>query len=87
MDDRSDRRIRACACIRTCVRSTSDCRNTLFTMWHVFLTRFTSETLSSSLSDESAIKRGCNSEKVSVSDLVGLEFEDWGVDDVFPMSW
>lgn len=42
--------------------------------------------LSSSLSDESVIKRGCNSENVSVSDLVGLEFEDWGVDDVFPMS-
>lgn len=50
---------------------------------------FTSETLSSSLSDESVIKRGCNSEKVSVSDLVGLELVvvvevvlSCGVDDV-----
>lgn len=47
----------------------------------------TSETLSSSLSDESDIYRRC-SEYVSVSDLAGLELEvEWGVDGKFPISW
>lgn len=46
----------------------------------------TSETLSSSLSDESDINLRC-SEYVSVSDLAGLELVEWGVDDEFPISW
>lgn len=47
----------------------------------------TSETLSSSLSDVSDIYLRC-SEYVSVSDFAGLELDvDWGVDDVFPISW